>query len=144
MQKTWTFNGGAEGYGYADDTFRLTSKPGYASGVWAAGGGPDASGALRVSLGGIDNADVAGLSGGWSTNFSLSGTEDVQLTFRVNATQSNAYESNEYSEVLVASTAGCTASASGSPATATAAPSGAPAGARSRSTSASSRRASIG
>ena len=102
MQKTWTFNGGAEGYGYADDTFRLTSKPGYASGVWAAGGGPDASGALRVSLGGIDNADVAGLSGGWSTNFSLSGTEDVQLTFRVNATQSNAYEGNEYSEVLVA------------------------------------------
>lgn len=102
MRKTWTFNGGAEGFGYADDTFRLTGEPDYASGAWARTGGTGGSGALQVRLGGVDNADVAGMSGGWSTGFSLSGREDVTLTFRAKIVQSNAYERNEYSEVMVA------------------------------------------
>lgn len=102
MRQTWTFNSGAEGFGYADDTFRLTSKPSYATGAWAGSGGADGSGTLGVTLGGVDNADIAGMSGGWTSGFSLGATEDVTLTFRVRLTQTNAYESNEYSEVLVA------------------------------------------
>lgn len=102
MRTTWTFNAGIQGFGYADDTFRLTNKPGYASGAWAASGGADGSGALGVTLGGVDNADIAGMSGGWSARFSLSDAENVTLTFRVKVTQSNAYEKNEYTESMVA------------------------------------------
>jgi hypothetical protein len=74
MRKTWTFNSGREGFGYADDTFRLTKSPGYASGSWTSSGGPDGSGALRVNLGGVNNTDISGISGGWSTSFTLTGT----------------------------------------------------------------------
>jgi uncharacterized protein YkwD len=102
MLQTWNFNAGRDGFGYADDTFNFTSEPSYASGARAAGGGSDGSGALRVSLGGIDNADIDGMSGGWRKTFTLDGTEDVTLTFRVKLTQSNAYESDEFSQVMVA------------------------------------------
>jgi uncharacterized protein YkwD len=102
MRRSWSFNGGRDGFGYADDAFRFTAQAKYAGGAWAAGGGPDGSGTLRVTLGGIDNADIARMSGGWERSFTLDAAEHVVLTFRVRLTQSNAYEAGEFSEALVA------------------------------------------
>lgn len=102
MQQTWNFNTGRQSFGYSDDAFRFTSQPAYASGAWTGTGGTGGSGALQVRLGGRDNADVAGMSGGWAATFSLEATEDVTLTFRFRLTQSNAYEATEFSDMLVA------------------------------------------
>lgn len=101
MQKRWNFSASREGWTYDDDTFRLTSEPGYASGSWVSAGGHGGGGALAVRLGGIDDDDVRGMSGGWSKAFSLAGTEDVTLSFRVKVTQTNAYDPREYSEAVV-------------------------------------------
>ena len=60
-----SFDSGADGFAYADDAFRGTAQPDYASGAWIASGGHQ-GGALQVSLGGIDTEIVTGMSGGWS------------------------------------------------------------------------------
>jgi uncharacterized protein YkwD len=95
MRKDWNFSSGRQGFSYADDVFD-TDEPAYATGGWVTGG------ALRVQLGGVDNADVSRMSGGWTAGFALTETEDVTLTFRVKVSQSGGYERNEYSEVRVA------------------------------------------
>jgi uncharacterized protein YkwD len=96
------FDEGRGGYVYGDDAFRFTSEPGYASGKRTASGGVDGSGALVVRLGGIDDADVGHISGGWSKSFTLEEAQSVTLTLSFKLTQSSDYEPNEYSEALVA------------------------------------------
>src|SRR5262245_43440748 len=59
------------GFTYADDQFRGTAQPSYASGTRVTTGGISA-GTLRVDLGGKDNVQVLGMSGGWSKSFNLS------------------------------------------------------------------------
>ncbi len=94
------FNSGNDGFSYGDDLFRGTSHPAYASGVRISSGG-FSGGALRVTVGGIDNATVHGMSGGWSRDFTVPSNTDAALSFRYNLTQSAEYEHSEYSQVLV-------------------------------------------
>jgi hypothetical protein len=93
------FDSGTDGFTYADDTFRGTAQPAYASGVRIASGG-FSGGALRVSLGGVNETDVVGMSGGWTVSFTLTEAQEVGLSFRHRVTQTPDYESDERSESL--------------------------------------------
>ena len=95
-----TYDGDAEGALYADDTFRGTSQPTYASGGWGATYG-QTGGGLRVIVGGINGNDILSMSGGWQTSFNLASQQGVQLSFDYNLTQASDYESDEYGEVIV-------------------------------------------
>jgi hypothetical protein len=96
-----SFDVGVDGFVYADDAFRGTTQPAYASGVRVTSGG-FTGGALRVRLGGVDDADINNMSGGWRRSFNiLNAPTAVTLTFRINVTQTANYESNERSEGLV-------------------------------------------
>jgi hypothetical protein len=95
------FNVGVDGFVYADDTFRSTTQPAYASGLRVTSGG-FTGGALRVRLGGVDDADILNMSGGWRRSFNiLTAPTAATLTFRINVTQGANYESNELSDGLV-------------------------------------------
>jgi hypothetical protein len=92
------FDSGADGFTYQDDTFRGTTQPAYATGTRIASGG-FTGGALRVRLGGVDESDVTGMSGGWRRTFTLSESAQVTLDFRYNLIQTPNYEANEFSEI---------------------------------------------
>jgi hypothetical protein len=94
------FDSDADGFGYADDGFRGTAQPAYASGTRLATGG-FTGGALQVALGGIDNAVITNMSGGWSRSFDLPRSGRVQLSLQIRLTQTSEYESNEQSQALV-------------------------------------------
>jgi hypothetical protein len=89
----------SDGFTYADDAFG-TSNPGYASGAWQNQGGGD--GALRVTLGGINDNDINGMSGAWERSFDLEAAGHVVLSFQYKMTMTSEYESNEFSTVLAA------------------------------------------
>jgi prepilin-type N-terminal cleavage/methylation domain-containing protein len=95
-----TFASSSSGFTYQDDAFRGTSQPSYASGTYVASGGITGGG-IRVTLGGVDNADILGMSGGWRRTFTLNQAALVTLSVQFNLTQSANYESNEYSQTLV-------------------------------------------
>ena len=94
------FDVDADSFAYSDDGFRGTAQPAYASGARIATGG-FTGGALRVALGGIDDAVITNMSGGWSRGFTLAAAGRVQLTLRVRLTQTADYEANELSQALV-------------------------------------------
>ena len=94
------FDAGVEGFVYKDDTFRGTSEPDYASGSWNSSGG-FIGGGLQVTLGGINNVDILGMSGGWQVQFNLSSQTPVNLSFRYNLIQAGGFEIEEYSQALV-------------------------------------------
>jgi hypothetical protein len=94
------FDVDADGFTYADDAFRGTAQPAYESGTRIATGG-FSGGALQVSLGGIDNAVITNMSGGWSRTFNLAQAGRVQISLRLQVTQTSEYESNELSQGLV-------------------------------------------
>ena len=94
------FDSNEDGFSYIDDPFRGTTEPSYADGIRIAAGG-FTGGALQVTLGGIDNADILGMSGGWQTSFTVSSPTEVVLSFRYNLTQASNYEADELSQVLV-------------------------------------------
>ena len=87
------FNGGPDGFSYADDVF-YTSQPAYASGNVSGG-------ALRVTLGGIDGADILDMSGGWHTSFTLTVPAAVRVIVDYRLTQTSNYEPDEFSQFLV-------------------------------------------
>ena len=104
------FDGGSEGFVYMDDVFRGTAQPVYANGIWISGGGIGDPGALRVDLGGINGNDIGtdelgtGMSGGWRTDFTLTASTDLTLTFTYQMNVSGAYDESpvqEYVETLV-------------------------------------------
>ena len=97
------FNTGTEGFAYQDDTFRGTSEPGFADGTRVTSGGTGNSGALEISLGGINGTDIfdPGMSGGWQIGFTLAAAAQVSLSFFYRLDLSGSYESDEFSEVLV-------------------------------------------
>jgi hypothetical protein len=92
------FDAGPDGFAYADDVFRRTAEPGYASGSHDATGGRTGGG-LKVLLGGVDDVDVEGISGGFSRSFAASGT--VRVSFWAKLTRSPDCEVDEPSEALV-------------------------------------------
>ena len=94
------FDADDDGFTYVDDPFRNTSEPSYAHGVQVASGGFK-GGALQVKLGGINNASILGMSGGWKRSFTLNTSAEVLLSFRYKLTQTSDYENDEYSQVLV-------------------------------------------
>ena len=94
------FDGGTDGFDYVDNPFRGTNQAAYATGSWLPIGG-FRGGALSVSVGGVDNNTIAGMSGGWRTQFSLAAPTRVLLYVRGNLTQSPYYETDEKSEILV-------------------------------------------
>ena len=57
---------------------------------------------MQVKLGGIDNLNIHGISGGWSRSFTLDSPQKVSVSFRFKLTQSAEYEGDEFSETLVA------------------------------------------
>jgi hypothetical protein len=93
------FDTGADGFTYADDAFRGTTQPSYVSGGYLATGGV-AGGALGVSLGGIDDADITNMSGGWRISFTLPAAGPASLSFAYKLTQTSEYENDERSQVL--------------------------------------------
>ncbi len=96
-----SFDLNAGGFGYVDDAFRGTSQPTYADGAYGPAGGFDGGG-LSVTLGGIDDLDILGMSGGWDAGFVLDTDSAVTLSFRYALHQAQGYEADEFGEVLVA------------------------------------------
>jgi len=94
-----SFDGDTGGFSYQDDVFG-TSAPGYADGALRPGEG-FTGGALGVTLGGINGADIFGMSGGWQQSFDLTAVSDVTLAFRYNLTQASNYERDEVSQLRV-------------------------------------------
>lgn len=94
------FDSGAEGFIYVDDVFRSTEEPDYARGQWGDTGG-SGGGALQVTLGGTNEDDILGMSGGWERYFTLSQPADIEITFFYALTQTANYESDEYSQIMV-------------------------------------------
>jgi len=92
------FDNGTGGFAFADDTFNGTNNPAYASGTQTFIG---SNGALEVDLGGIDNATVLGMSGGWSRSFNVPSAATVKIRFRFQLTQAANYESDEFSDGLI-------------------------------------------
>ena len=94
------FDTGAEDFLYRDDPFRATNNSSYATGFHNTSGG-FTGGGLRVTLGGLDNVDVFGMSGGWGRTFTVPEVRNAKLSFRYNLVQTSDYESDEFSQVLV-------------------------------------------
>ncbi len=94
------FDSGPDLFGYADDTFRGTGQPAYASGAYLPGGGMSGGG-LGVTVGGIDNATVTGMSGGWVRTFTMNNPALVTVSLRYNLTIDAGYENDEYAEALL-------------------------------------------
>lgn len=92
------FDNGTGGFTFADDTFNGTNNPFYASGTQTFIG---SNGAIEVDLGGIDNASVFGMSGGWQRSFNVPSAATVKIRFRFQLTQAASYESDEFSDGLV-------------------------------------------
>jgi hypothetical protein len=99
------FDASADGFTYADDLFRGTNQPSYASGAYISSGG-FTGGALRVMLGDVNNSTILNMSGGWQHNFVLGAPASLTLSFRYRLTESAGYESDEFSQ-MVMSVDGC-------------------------------------
>ena len=98
---TASFTAGSEGFSYADDRFRGTAQPAYASGSYDAAGG-FAGGGLRVVVGGINATLVQGMSGGWSKGFVVSGSATVIVTLKYRLLFPKTYETDECGQALIA------------------------------------------
>jgi len=95
-----TFDTSQDGFTYADDTFRGTIQPTYATGARLTSGG-FSGGALRVRVGGVNDNDINGMSGGWRRSFTLAAPTGLSLTLRLKVTQTANYESDESSDGLL-------------------------------------------
>ena len=94
------FDHNSETFSFIDDSFRATHQPTYSNGTYLSSGG-FSGGALQIELGGLNNEDILGMSGGWQTTFHLSSPSDVSLSFYYKLSQSSEYESDEFSETLL-------------------------------------------
>ena len=95
-----SFNADEGGFVYADDLFRGTNQPNYASGARVTTGGFK-GGALRVALGGVNDQTITRMSGGWRNTFAVAEPTRAVLTFRYKLTQTPEYESDEVSQLLL-------------------------------------------
>ncbi len=88
------------GFTYADDVFRGTNQPNYASGAHITSGG-FTGGALTVRVGNINSQNISNISGGWSTSFTLAGPSPAILLFRYRLTEQATFEPDEFTQMLV-------------------------------------------
>jgi len=93
------FDGGTDGFAYADDMFKATVQPIYASGAQLPSGGFSAGG-LQVLLGGVNGSNIQKISGGWARTFSLAAAGQTTLTFRYKLSIANL-KSDRFGQVLV-------------------------------------------
>lgn len=93
------FENGLGGFAYEDDVFG-TNNPEYADGDLFFSSNQNDT-VIRVDLGNIDNADISGMSGGFSQSFTLETADTLTLSFLFELRQSPHYESNEFSEAIV-------------------------------------------
>ena len=92
------FEGGADGFAYADDMFG-TVQPNFASGAIVGGGGFTGGGA-QVTVGGISGSNTSNISGGWHRSFALASTAAATVTFRYRLTANNL-DSGELGRMMV-------------------------------------------
>lgn len=97
---TANFDATVDGFAYGDNLFRGATQGNYAAGSRLTSGGVNNTGAVQVSLGGVDNVLVNGISGGWQRTFNLTAQRNVTVTFTYNLSQSQYYESDELSHML--------------------------------------------
>ncbi|GJL54912.1 MAG: hypothetical protein NPIRA02_20440 [Nitrospirales bacterium] len=95
-----SFDAGPNGFTYMDDTFRNTSQPNFARGGHVPNLG-FAGGGLRVLLGGLNNADILNMSGGWRRTFTVPTAQPVTISLRYRMGQASNYEPDEFSETLL-------------------------------------------
>jgi hypothetical protein len=93
-----TFDANTDGFAFVDDAFG-TNQPNYASGTFVNPGGFQGGG-LRAVAGGVDDADILNMSGGWRRSFTLSAAQRLTLSFDFNLTQTSEYEADENSDML--------------------------------------------
>jgi uncharacterized repeat protein (TIGR01451 family) len=92
------FEGGSDGFAYADDVFG-TVQPTYADGSIVGGGGFSGGGA-QVMLGGVNGSNTSNMSGGWQRSFALASAAPTSVTLRFNLT-GTGLDSKELGRVLV-------------------------------------------
>ncbi|MFP3938747.1 MAG: di-heme oxidoredictase family protein [Thermoanaerobaculia bacterium] len=93
------FEDGLGGFVYEDDVFG-TNNPEYADGDLYFSSNQDDT-VIRVDLGNIDDADIFGMSGGFSQSFTLETADTLTVSLLFELRQSPDYESDEYSEAIV-------------------------------------------
>jgi hypothetical protein len=93
-----TFDANTDGFTFVDDAFG-TNQPAYATGSFVNPGGFQGGG-LRAVVGGVDDADILNMSGGWRRSFTLSSAQRLTLRFDFNLTQTSEYEADETSDML--------------------------------------------
>ena len=94
------FDGTDGGFSYIDDAFRDTDEGDYAKDKSKTDDADD-DGYLRVELGGKDDDDIEGMSGGFTQEITVSEDGTASLTFSYKIDMNSKYESDEYAEVLV-------------------------------------------
>jgi|GEM_PF-245487 len=90
------FDADADGFVFEPDVFD-TANPGYVQGGFVFE--PDRN--AFISLGGVDNDDIIGMSGGWTRTFDLSQSTNIVIRLKYQLTISGSYESDEFSEVRI-------------------------------------------
>ena len=95
-----SFDNGVNGFSYQDDSFRNTNQPSYASGQRLLSGGYSGGG-LSVLLGGLNSANIFGMSGGWKYTFSLDKASPIHISLHYKLTQASNYEFDELSQMLI-------------------------------------------
>ncbi len=93
------FDLGTNRFNYLDDTFRGTVNPVYAKGQYVTHSG---GAFLSVKLGGRDNRNIQGISGGWRRHFNLPEPRRLSVSLRFKLVQAAYYEADEFSEAIVA------------------------------------------
>lgn len=96
------FNGGTGGFHYSDDVFNNTNQPNYAIGGQVPVPGQPGERLLVVFLGGEDNQNIEGMSGGWTASFHspIAGPAELSTSFHI--IQRPHYENDEYTDALIA------------------------------------------
>ncbi len=92
------YDANADGFTYADDLFRATAQPTFASGAYVSPGGFEGGG-LRVLLGGINGSNTQKISGGFQKSFNLGTASPVSLSFRYKLSMING-RTDRFGQVL--------------------------------------------
>jgi hypothetical protein len=93
------FDGGTDGFAYADDLFRNTAQPTFASGSQLPTGG-FSGGGLQVITGGVNGSNTPNMSGGWQRAFTLSSAGPATISLRYKLSVTNL-KSDRFGQMLV-------------------------------------------